>query len=184
MSALVFVICILSVNFCSAATLLANISPAEFSARYQYFIDNLTNMFGEMAATDYSKYLIRDVWQNPGHNDMYALFINEDYDSEKYNAMYLYAGNNFKDNEIYRVQICIENNYENLRDSFFLESRMALAALNVTDANSDRIYRVIDGLDAEYRFFDSTARKNICITKAVTKNSSGHEMNVVEIFAY
>ena len=161
-AAIMFCVMIFSAN-CQAKTLLANISPAEFSARYQYFVNGATNIFGSMAATDYSKYLIQDVWHNPEKKDMYALYINEDYNSGKNNVIYLFAGNNPTDKGIYSILVCIENNFENLRDSLFLESLVSLATLNVTDTNSDRLYRVIDGLDSEYNFFDSTAGKNISI---------------------
>ena len=182
-AAIMFCVMIFSAN-CQAKTLLANISPAEFSARYQYYVGNITNVFGSMAATDYSKFLMKDFWHDPKTKEFYASFINEDYDNGKYNAIHLYAGNNPKDKEIYHVQICIENNFENLRDSLFIESSIALACLNITDANSDRIYRLIDGLDNEYKFFDSTARKNIYIEKSVTKNANGYEKNSILISAY
>ncbi len=184
LSALVFAVCILSVNFCSAANLLANLSPAEFTAHYVLYLREAPKIIGSYSNFDFSKCTVQNVWRNPKEKDVYVQIINENYESGTNNAIYIYGGNHSADKGIYGILICMGNNFENFRDSLFVESKISLSILNITDANTDRIYRVIDGLDNEYRFFDSTAGKNILIRGNNSKNPDGHKQKVISIDAY
>lgn len=157
----------------SAQTLLANISPDEFAAKYQNFIRHMSNFYGSIAAMDYSKYLIKNQWQDTEHNQ-YVMNINEDYDNGKMNRIVIIGGNSAYDKQIYYLLVVIEDNFENLMDSFKLEITIPLYVLGIKDFDKDRLKRIIDDLDAEYTFYSSQVDKNIRIVKGRKENTSSN----------
>lgn len=157
----------------SAQTLLANISPDEFAAKYQNFIRHMSNFYGSIAAMDYSKYLIKNQWQDAEHNQ-YVMNINEDYDNGKMNRIVIIGGNSAYDKQIYYLLVVIEDNFENLMDSFKLEITIPLYVLGIKDFDKDRLKRIIDDLDDEYTFYSSQVGKNIRIVKGRKENTSSN----------
>ena len=46
-----------------ASDFVTNLSPAEFMARYDYFVNHVIDTLGNRATTDYSRFAIKDVFK-------------------------------------------------------------------------------------------------------------------------
>lgn len=147
----------------SAAGFVTNLSPAEFSARYTACVQYMIESLAEHAATDYSYFLIKDVFKDKEHNTYFA-YINEDYDNKQMNAIVMFAQEKANFGGIEVVGIIAEENVPDRENKLLLETVTSLIAMDLRGGDVDEIQKIIKASAGTYKFHDTKFGKNIYIS--------------------
>ena len=147
----------------SASGFVADISPAEFSARYTKAVQYMMDSFGSKAAMDYSYFLIKDVFKDREHNGYFA-YINEDYDHKQMNAIVMYAQDNAGKAGITGFLILAEANVPDRLNKLYIETVLSLMSIGAKSANIDEVEKIVKRSKGTYKFYDSSLNRNIYLT--------------------